>query len=170
MTEAVSSTIQRRRLVLAIAIVAVIVFSPAAIGLVLPEQTMEEGVEARSAFSFGRDASTPDVALDEIEARLDGAVSIVPAQFAEEAGLPPDVRDVRVSDDGMVIGFAIDGETDEAVASVDEFMETKGWTAIDLGGIDGKTYVKNEGPYSQVVMTATQVGGSTSIVMRCMRR
>ena len=71
MTQTVSSTIQRRRLVLAIAIAVVIVFSPAAIGLVLPEQTMEEGVQARYAFSFGRDASTPDVVLDEIETQLD---------------------------------------------------------------------------------------------------
>ena len=77
---------------------------------------------------------------------------------------------MRVSDDGMVVGFAIDGEPDEAIASIDEIMETKGWTAVDLGGIDGKTYVKNEGLYTQVVMTTTQVGGSTSVVMRCMRR
>ena len=170
MTQTVSSTIQRRRLVLAIAIAVVIVFSPAAIGLVLPEQTMEEGVQARYAFSFGRDASTPDVVLDEIETQLDRAASAIPEQFAEEAGLPSDARDVRVSDDGMVVGFAIDGEPDEAIASIDEIMETKGWTAVDLGGIDGKTYVKNEGLYTQVVMTTTQVGGSTSVVMRCMRR
>ena len=170
MTQTVSSTIQRRRLVLAIAIAAVIVFSPAVIGLVLPEQTMEEGVQAHSEFSFAQDASTPDAALDEIEARLDGIASTAPVQFAEEVGLPTNARNVRVSDDGMVVGFSVDGEPDEAIASIDEIMETKGWTAVDLGGIDGKTYVKNEGLYTQVVMTTTQVGGSTSVVMRCMRR
>ena len=170
MTQTVSSTIQRRRLVLAIAIVAVIVFSPAAIGFVLPEQTMEEGVQARFAFSLGQDASTPDVALDEIETQLDRTASAIPEQFAEEAGLPSDARDVRVSDDGMVVGFSVDGEPDKAIASIDEIMKTKGWVAVDLGGIDGKTYLKNEGPYTQVVMTATQVGGSTSAVMRCVSR
>ena len=170
MTQTVSSAIQNKRLVLAIAIAVVIVFSPAAIGLVLPEQTMEEGVQARYAFSFGRDASTPDVVLDEIETQLDRTASAIPEQFAEEAGLPSDARDVRVSDDGTVVGFAVDSEPDEAIASINEIMETKGWTAIDLGGIDGETYVKNEGPYAQVVMTATQVGGSTSVVMRCMCR
>ena len=170
MTQTGSSAIQSRRLVLAIAIVAVIVFCPAAIGLVLPEKTTGERVQAHSAFSLAQDASTPDAALDEIEDRLDGAASTAPAQFAEEAGLPSGARDVRVSDDGMVVGFSIDGEPDEAIATIDEIMEAKGWTAVDLGGIDGKTYVKNEGLYAQVVMTATQVGGSTSIVMRCVRR
>ena len=170
MTQTVSSAIQNKRLVLAIAIVMVIVFCPAAIGFVLPEQTTEESVRPHSAFSFAQDAGTPDAALDEIEARLDGVASTAPVQFAEEVGLPSNARDVRVSDDGMVVGFAIDGEPDEAIASIDEIMETKGWTAVDLGGIDGKTYVKNEGLYTQVVMTTTQVGGSTSVVMRCMRR
>jgi hypothetical protein len=131
---------------------------------------MEEGVQAHSEFSFAQDASTPDAALDEIEARLDGIASTAPVQFAEEVGLPTNARNVRVSDDGMVVGFSVDGEPDEAIASIDEIMETKGWTAVDLGGIDGKTYVKNEGLYTQVVMTTTQVGGSTSVVMRCMRR
>ena len=118
-------------------------------------------------------AKTPaelGVTLDEVEDLLDGIASTVPMRFAEEAGLPSGARDVRVSDDGTVVGFAVDSEPDEAIASINEIMETKGWTAIDLGGIDGETYVKNEGPYAQVVMTATQVGGSTSVVMRCMRR
>lgn len=170
MTQAVSSTIQRRRLVLAVVIVVAIVFGPATIGLVLPEQTAGENAHAFSEFSFGLDAGTPEEVLDEIEARLDGATSTAPVQFTDEVGLPSGAQDVRVSDDGTVVGFSVDGESDEAIASIDEIMETKGWTAIDLGGIDGKTYLKNEGPYSQVVMTATQVGGSTSIVMRCMRR
>ena len=170
MTKTSSSATQSRRLVLAIAIVAAIVFCPAAIGLVLPEQMTGESARPHSAFSFAQDAGTPDAALDEIEARLDGVASTVPVQFAEEAGLPSDARDVRVSDDGTVVGFAVDSEPDEAIASINEIMETKGWTAIDLGGIDGETYVKNEGPYAQVVMTATQVGGSTSVVMRCMCR
>ena len=167
MTQTGSSAIL---IIAGIAIVVAIVFCPAAIGLVLPGQTTEESMRARSAFSLAQDASTPDAALDEIEARLDGAASTAPAQFAEEAGLPFGARDVRVSDDGMVVGFSIDDEPDEAIATIDEIMEAKGWTAVDLGGIDGKTYVKNEGLYAQVVMTATQVGGSTSIVMRCVRR
>ena len=170
MTQAGSSAIQSRRLVLAIAIVAAIVFCPAVIGLVLPERTTGESERAHSSFSFAQDASTPDAALDEIEARLSGDVSTAPVQFAEEAGLPSGARDVRVSDDGMVVGFSIDGEPDETITSIDEIMEAKGWTAVDLGGIDGKTYVKNEGLYAQVVMKATQVVGSTSVVMRCESR
>ncbi len=170
MTQTGSSAIQNRRLVLAIVIVVIIVFCPVAIGFVLPEQTTEESVQAHPTFSFVQDASTPDAALDEIEARLDGVASTAPVQFVEEVSLPSNARDVRVSDDGMVVGFSVDGEPDEAIATIDEIMEAKGWTAVDLGGIDGKTYVKNEGLYAQVVMTATQVGGSTSIVMRCVRR
>ena len=170
MTQTGLSAIQNRRLVLAIVIVVVIVFCPALIGLVLPEWTTEESVQAHPTFSFAQDASTPDAALDEIEARLDGVASTAPVQFAEEAGLPSGARNVRVSDDGMVLGFSVDGEPDEAIASIDEIMKAKGWVAVDLGGIDGKTYLKNEGLYAQVVMTATQVGGSTSVVMRCVSR
>ena len=170
MTQTGLSAIQNRRLVLAIAIVVVIVFCPALIGLVLPEWTTEESVQVHSAFSFAQDASTPDAALDEIETQLDRTASAIPEQFAEEAGLPSGARNVRVSDDGMVLGFSVDGEPDEAIASIDEIMKAKGWVAVDLGGIDGKTYLKNEGPYTQIVMTATQVGGSTSIVMRCVSR
>lgn len=170
MTQAGSSAIQSRRLVLAIAIVMMIVFCPAAIGLVLPEQTTKESVQAHSAFSFAQDARTPDAALDEIEARLDGIASTAPVQFAEEVGLPTNARNVRVSDDGMVVGFSVDGESNEVIASIGEIMKAKGWVAVDLGGIDGKTYLKNEGLYAQVVMTATQVGDSTSVVMRCVSR
>lgn len=170
MTQGGSSAIQNRRFVLAIAIAAAIVFSPAVIGLVLPERTAGEGVQIDPELPFGKGVGTPDGTLDEVEDLLDGIASTVPMRFAEEAGLPSGARDVRVSDDGTVVGFAIDSEPDEAIASINEIMETKGWTAIDLGGIDGETYVKNEGPYAQVVMTATQVGGSTSVVMRCMCR
>ena len=63
MTQTVSSTIQRRRLVLAIAIAVVIVFSPAAIGLVLPEQTMEEGVQARFAFSLATSMAASEISI-----------------------------------------------------------------------------------------------------------
>ena len=170
MTQTSSSATQNRRFVLAVAIVAAIVFCPAAIGFVLPERTTGESARVHSSFFFAQDASTPDAALDEIEARFDGVASTAPVQFAEEAGLPSDARDVRVSDDGMVVGFSVDGEPDKAIASIGEIMKAKGWVAVDLGGIDGKTYLKNEGPYTQVVMTATQVGGSTSIVMRCVSR
>ena len=111
MTQAGSSAIQSRRLVLAIAIVAAIVFCPVVIGSDLPERTTGESARVHSSFPFAQDASTPDAALDDIEARLGGVASTAPVQFAKEAGLPSGARDVRVSDDGMVVGFSIDGDS-----------------------------------------------------------
>ena len=170
MMQTASSTTQRRRLVLASAIVVAIVFAPAAVELALPEQAVEEVAQDSSMIPVEWGSSTPESALNEIESFLDGTASTVPIQFEEEAGLPPGARDVRVSNGGKVIGFIVDGEPGEAVAAIDGLMETKGWTPVDLGGISGKTYVRNGGSFAQIVMTATQIGGSTSIVMRCVHR
>ena len=167
-------SIQNGRLVLAIAIAVAIVFAPAVIDKLFnlsssAETASEETIGlADEALVSNQEGRTPDEVLDRAEELLGETLLPMPPWFSEQVGLPSGAREVRVSADGAVVGFILDGSPDSAVDDVDNRMRAHGWTSADLGGIDGKTYIKTSGKSEWIVMTATQVGSSTSVVMRCM--
>ena len=163
---------QSGRLVRAIAIVVVMVFAPAVVDMLLSLSSSAETPSAEViapadggpvSYQEGR---TPDEVLDRAEELLGETLSPIPVWYSEQVGLPSGAREVRVSADGTVVGFILDGSSDSAVDDMGDRMRAHGWTSADLGGIDGKTYIKTGGEPEWIVMTATQVGSSTSVVMR----
>lgn len=108
-------------------------------------------------------------ALDQIEESVGSAgSSTVSPEFADEIGLLPDARDVRSSDEGLVVGYVVPGRSGEAIAKITENMESGGWTSVPLGQVDGATFLKSGGSFTWAIVTCTEVGSSTSVVVRCM--
>ena len=91
----------------------------------------------------------------------------VPQAFADEVGVLPGARDIRVDDAGLVVGYVVDGKAESVLAALDEHMRGNGWTCVSLGGRVGTTYLKDAGRCRWVLATCTQVDESTSVVMRC---
>ena len=161
-----------KRLIAAVVVVAVIVFSPIAIDSAFNTAEAEEsdamsanaeGLDAQALIG-GKDAST---VLEELEdaAKADG-FKAVPPVFFDEIGFLPDARDVRVSADGAIVGYVVDDGVEEALANLLLHMEARGWAGVSLGGVDGYTFLKDSGQCTWVLATCTQVGDVTSVVMR----
>lgn len=126
----------------------------------------QPGIEARSLVAEG----DPFAVVDRIEAasKTDGAQA--PDTFMAEMGMPERARDVRVNEAGSVIGYVVEGRVDTVLERVDELMCAKGWKGVSLGDVTGSTYVKSDGTYEWALVTGTQVGADTSVVVRCIQR
>lgn len=114
-------------------------------------------------------SSNPFDALESIEHSLDGFSSTLPEGFAGEIGVLDGASEVAVSEDGAVVGYRVAGTADEVHRKIGESMAVKGWLETDLGSIRGATYTKKEGAYRWILVTCTQAGGLTSVVIRCPR-
>ena len=171
MTALQINLMQSSRLVAACGIVALVVFGPIAFdnlsGAAAGGDAQPEPI---SKVLRESGATSPFTTLDRVEALADSALAWPSMQFCDEVGLPAEARDVRVSAGGSVVGFVVDGDVADVLEAVDSTLQSKGWTAVELGAVDGSTYVKTGGSYSWALVTGTQVGESVSVVVRCMRR
>ena len=168
-----SEVVQRGRLERACAIVAIGIVV-LAVGVPLGMQVPSEGaarapaegavagVDAQSAI----EARGPEEALDALEEMLGRSQGELPAAYREELGVVPGSYDVRTAHDGSVVGFLVDGGVGEVGPLVREAMEQRGWTAVELGGVKGETYVKREGVYTWAMVTYVAEGRATSVVIR----
>jgi hypothetical protein len=154
-----------------------------AVAIVLAIVLMVPGVEAIARFTHSADAQS--ASASELEAaslidafdttasleRIEQAASIegraLPPAFANEIGLLPSARDVRMNEDGSVIGYVVDCNADKARSQLLERMGSNGWTAVELDQAYGTTFVKTSGDLTWALATCTQVGSSTSVVIRC---
>lgn len=82
----------------------------------------------------------------------------------------PQARDLRIDDAGCTAGYTVGGIEGEVLASLEEAMVRRGWSAVPLGGPTGVTFLGGEGPYESLVATCTQVGDAVSVVFRAVRR
>ena len=82
----------------------------------------------------------------------------------------PKARDLRIDEGGCTAGYTVEGSEGEVLASLEEAMGLRGWSAVPLGGPTGSTFLGGEGPYEILVATCTQVGGDVSVVFRAVRR
>lgn len=114
-------------------------------------------------------SSNPFDALESIEHSLDGFSSTLPEGFASEIGVLDGASEVAVSEGGAVVGYRVAGTADEVHRKIGESMAVRGWLETDLGSIRGATYTKKEGAYRWILVTCTQAGGLTSVVIRCPR-
>lgn len=122
-----------------------------------------EGIRACDVVGAG----DPFEALVRLEAAAGLPCSEVPSWFASEVGLPAGSRDVRVDSATGVVGCIVDAPPEQALASVKERMLEAGWSAVPIGGVDGVTFMREEGECRWVMMSCTQVASATSIVFRC---
>lgn len=90
--------------------------------------------------------------------------SALPEGFAAEA-LALDGVDARVSESGPVVGYSAADEPEEALASVEAELSSKGWTAVESGNAAAQTFVKGEGRYRWLSVSCTRVGEATSVVV-----
>lgn len=157
--------VQRRRLAVAVLAVGGL-FAVAALTGGSPELMDDASFgSARETFATGGRAGL-DAVLDEASARLDAELGSVPDGAAGEVGLPENARDIRVSAGGGVVGYVVDCDCDIALESIATRFVADGWAKVDLGGIEGCTFVKEDGSGGWALVTANQVGASTSVVIR----
>ena len=161
------------RLVAAAAIVAAIVFAaPVANALGFPDagEAGLAGGSARTRMALRADevisASSADEAIERLERVASQGEAEAPEWFLAEVGLLPDARDVRVDDSGQVVGYVVDCRVDETLDSLNTLMESRGWTAVPLGQVDGFTFIRQSGSCTWALVTCTQVGAATSVVIR----
>lgn len=93
----------------------------------------------------------------------DGAA---PPAFEREIGLPAGCRDIRSAQDGSVVGYTVDCDSARALREVGSLMAQRGWTEVPLGQAQGASFLKRDGELGWAVVTCTQVGASTSVVVR----
>ena len=105
--------------------------------------------------------------LERVEKAAIAEEATVSDAFREEVGFLPNAQEVRASSDGSVVGYAVSGESASVSASIVEHMESRGWTSVPLGEVDGATFVKADGACTWALVTCTQIGDSTSVVVRC---
>lgn len=151
----------------ALAIVIALVFVAPALDYALGGVGEVHGVEAEqvgidlSALSQTGDANS---VLDGIEVMANPR-GLPPTWFEEEIGVLPGAYDVRAS--GPVVGYSVQQECDEAVRLLKTHMINHGWTCVSLGSVEGATFVKDSGACTWALATCTQVGSTTSVVIRC---
>lgn len=133
------------------------------VGPAAEAEVAAEGIRARDLVGAG----DPFEALLELEGVAGRSRFELPPWFEEEVGLPPDCRDVRADPCAGVMGCVVDGSSDRVFAGVRQGMQDAGWRVVPIGGVDGATFVKEEGRCRWVMVTCTQVGEATSIVYRC---
>lgn len=109
----------------------------------------------------------PLASLVRLERLADAASSTLPRYFDEEIKLPAEASDARASADGSIVGYVVDGVVENVHQLVSRHMASLGWSEVDLGAVQGSTYVKSAGSCKWALATFTQVGSTTSVVFRC---
>lgn len=112
----------------------------------------------------------PSESLDALARLLDADDGAPPEAFLAEVGLLSEARNVRVGIEECVVGYVVDEDAESVLAALRADMSARGWTPVELGGIGGCTFVKDDGVYGWALSTCTEVAGSTSVVVRCQCR
>lgn len=87
-----------------------------------------------------------------------------PDAFVREIGVLAGSRDIR-SDRG-VVGYVVDGRANDALDALRAEMEQKDWVCTPMDGVVGASFSKKGGELSWAMVTCSQVGEATSVVVR----
>ena len=161
----------RFRLLKAIAVVmALLLVVPGVDAIFRIARRGDTGTSSGEGVALASLVQTDDVfaALEQVEEAIEGGGAPVSAAFSEEIGLPSDARDVRTSEDGLVVGYIVPGDSADVLEREIDRMESSGWIAVPLGDVAGATFVKAGGSLTWALVTCTQAGSETSVVARCM--
>lgn len=86
--------------------------------------------------------------------------------FAEELVSVTGRDGARIDEAARVMGWTCEGEVAEALASVREELERKGWTGSESGQPGCLSFSKARGEYRWAFLSCTKVGSSVSVVIR----
>lgn len=166
------SVASRRRMRACFAVAAVLAF---VVGSHAFEACSSEDVLASSGEAIGAafvaDAQgqfSSDALIDQLDEKsgastVDGD-AIVRAGNGELA-VPLDAHELRATSDGAVVGYVLSADASTAFSRADAAMRQAGWTGYALGGIAGATYRKADGALHWALLSCTQVGDATSVVI-----
>lgn len=164
--------IQKKRLACACAIVVATIAAAPLSGALAGQPaaaqtpTISEGLRASDVVN----EPDPLQALSKLELAAECAPYYLPPYFEQEIGLLAGARDVRVSEDGCVVGYVMDESPPETFERLCMHMRGAGWTEVPLGNIMGATFIKEEGSCTWALASCVEVGCSTSVVFRCVTR
>ena len=135
------------------------------IGVSHANQALAQGSEGLDASAIVQAPSAFD-ALERLEAQIDTGEPNLPDAFSHEIGTLPDARDLRANAEGTVISYLVEGDEDATLKRIVDSLESKGWISVPLGGACGASFVKDSGACTWAVVSCTEVGDSTSVVIR----
>ena len=171
MNAAPSNSEQRTRILRAVAIVFAMLLAIPCVNAMLEatsgleQTTVAEGIDSKAIMRF----EDPFDALDILEGMASADGAEIPEALSQEVGFIAGARDIRIDASGTVIGYSVSGQSSGTLANLTEHMRALGWSSVPLGGMEGATFVKQDGEYTWALATCTQAGDSTSVVVRCMK-
>ncbi|MDO4290911.1 MAG: hypothetical protein Q4C41_06760 [Eggerthellaceae bacterium] len=114
-------------------------------------------------------SSGSDVDLEGLGVREVRDAQEAPSWFVDEVLSLEGACGVMALDDWSVVGFSTEETADEALARRTQEMQGKGWFGYE-SGIEGVvTFTKGEGACTWAMLSCTQVGDETSVVVRVRR-
>ena len=115
------------------------------------------------------DVADPFTTLSRIEQKASSHQGQMPVEVIEEMGVLPGAFESKVDAENDIVGYVVAGDAETISGEVDRMMVDRGWAGVDLGMLDGATYMKDEGALRWALVTCTQVGSKTSVVVRFAR-
>ena len=150
------SSSTRRALVASAAIVVAIA---AVVGIDRIAQRARPSVVSEAAASIAGELDARAYAAESGDSSL--------AEFEQEVLSLFGREDLRAFDEGGLVGFVVEGDAEEAFASLRSELEDLGWTAVSSGSATAGSFVKGGGRYRWAFVSCTGVGDATSVVVQC---
>ncbi len=96
-----------------------------------------------------------------------GEDAIPPSWFEEELFSLEGREGVCVADDGIVVGFEMEGDAAQSLDELARTLEEKGWTMAESGMEGNAAFVKKDGMCRWAWVSCIDVAGTTSVVVQC---
>jgi len=112
-------------------------------------------------------SSSSQVSLSSIlsDQDLHNDSSSLPNDFGKELFALDAFFDVRVSEEGGVIGLLSHGSLEEVTTFCEAELIEHGWTKVESGYAACASFVKTQGSYTWLFMSCIEVCGDTSILI-----
>ena len=76
-------------------------------------------------------------------------------------------EDVRISEDGAVVGYLSDADAIAAYETAASELEGTGWTCVSEGSGTAGSFAKDEGAFSLCYVSCVDVAGRSAVVVQC---
>lgn len=107
---------------------------------------------------------TPEDVLDRIEELGKVGESYDQDALIQEIEIPFEATHFRFDSSTSIFSFELTGECFAVSQNLSELWALRGWKEVPLGGLNGSTFLKDEGIYRWMLITYTQVGRSVCVV------
>lgn len=150
-----------RRLFRALAIVVALVLACCVVDAVLRLSQPSAMGDALGIWAGVADSSSHATAATEL------VQTELPEGFESEVLDLSQAEGLRVAAEGTVVGFSLQGDASDAFAQLSEQLQARGWSAVESGRPDCGSFVKDDGVYTWLFVSCTQVGDGVSAVLQC---